>query len=270
MNPFPTGAEERYRAQSSGKLCQITDTVFFNNAAANAYTGANTVGVFNASNNNVLATTSPIVLIQRGANVTNGSQIVQPVIRLDPRAAGDAVTSVGTAPANSFYTPAKYRGAFGANENWAHGFLQRKIFFRLHFFDQVHQHFRIGFADKRMAVFLKRAAQHRVIFDNSVVDQRQTAIAADVRVGVDVVGLAVRSPACMADADTAGDVLVFRVFDQFGYFAFFLIDVQAAVKQGHAGAVVAPVFQSLQTLDQDWVGHFRPDISDNSAHILNG
>jgi hypothetical protein len=128
VNPFPTGADERYRAQSSGKLCQITDTVFFNNTAANAYTGANAVNVFAASNNNVLATASPIVLIQRGANVTNGSQIVQPVIRLDPRAAGDAVTSVGTAPANSFYAPAKYRGAFGANENWAYGWSAASAF----------------------------------------------------------------------------------------------------------------------------------------------
>jgi hypothetical protein len=120
VNPFSNPAE-RYMAQTGGKLCQITDTVFFNNAAANAYTGANAVGVFNAANNNVQATVSPIVLIERGANVTNGSQIVQPVTRLDPRAAGDAVTSVGMAPANSFYAPAKYRGAFGANDNWAHG-----------------------------------------------------------------------------------------------------------------------------------------------------
>ena len=120
VNPFSNPAE-RYMAQTGGKLCQITDTVFFNNANASAYTTANAVGVFNASNNNVQATVSPIVLIERGANVTNGSQIVQPVTRLDPRAAGDAVTSVGMAPANSFYAPAKYRGAFGANDNWAYG-----------------------------------------------------------------------------------------------------------------------------------------------------
>ena len=120
VNPFSNPAE-RYMAQTGGKLCQITDTVFFNNANASAYTTANTVGVFNAANNNVQATVRPIVLIERGANVTNGSQIVQPVTRLDPRAAGDAVTSVGMAPANSFYAPAKYRGAFGANDNWAYG-----------------------------------------------------------------------------------------------------------------------------------------------------
>ena len=127
VNPFSNPAE-RYMAQTGGKLCQITDTVFFNNAAANAYTGANAVGVFNAANNNVQATVSPIVLIERGANVTNGSQIVQPVTRLDPRAAGDAVTSVGMAPANSFYAPAKYRGAFGANDNWAYGWSAASAF----------------------------------------------------------------------------------------------------------------------------------------------
>jgi hypothetical protein len=68
------------------------------------------------------------VLIQRGANVSNGTLIVQPVTRLDPRAAGDAVTSVGTAPANSFYTPAKYRGAFGPSENWAYGWSAASAF----------------------------------------------------------------------------------------------------------------------------------------------
>jgi len=120
VNPF-TNPAERYTAQAGGKLCQITDTVFFNNANASAYTTANTVGVFTTANNNVQATASPIVLIERGANVSNGTLIVQPVTRLDPRATRDAATSVGTAPSNSFFVPARYRGGFGPNENWAHG-----------------------------------------------------------------------------------------------------------------------------------------------------
>ncbi|MFM8818565.1 MAG: hypothetical protein ACKOHI_11970, partial [Phycisphaerales bacterium] len=120
VNPF-TNPSERYLAQTSGKLCQVTDTVFFNNANASAYTEANARGVFAAANNNVQATLSPIALIERGANVSNGTLIVQPVIRLDPRAVRDAATSSRTAPSNAFWTPAKYRGAFGANENWAYG-----------------------------------------------------------------------------------------------------------------------------------------------------
>ena len=128
VNPFSNPAE-RYTAQAGGKLCQVTDTVFFNNPNSAAYTEANSRGVFNAANNNVLATARPVVLIERGTQVVNNQNaVVRNVTRLDPRPAADAVTSVGTAPANSFYTPAKYRGAFGANENWAYGWSAASAF----------------------------------------------------------------------------------------------------------------------------------------------
>ena len=122
VNPFanPSAA---YTGQSSGKLIQYTDSVFFNNLNAAAYTEANARGVFAPANNNVLAAadSSPIASITRGPNVISGSIIVQPVIFLDPLARNDALVSVGSAPAGAFFTAANYRGAFDGTNNWLCG-----------------------------------------------------------------------------------------------------------------------------------------------------
>lgn len=120
VNAFADSAAA-YTSQSSGKLIQYTDNVFFNNTSSAAYTEANARGVFAAGNNNVLATSSPIGTLTRGPNVTSGSTIVAPVIFIDPTAKNDAVASVGAAPAGGFFTPANYRGAFSASENWLCG-----------------------------------------------------------------------------------------------------------------------------------------------------
>jgi len=120
VNPFAAPASA-YTAQDSGKLNQITDTVFFGNAHPSAYTTANSVGVFNAANGNVQATSLPIAGITRGPNQTLTTVVIAPVIGLDPRAANDAVTAVNPVPTNGFYTPTTYRGAFGPEENWLCG-----------------------------------------------------------------------------------------------------------------------------------------------------
>ena len=131
VNPFPSNPASFYTGQSDGKLIWFRDNVFYNNANASAYTEANARSVFAAANNNVLETSAnprPIVAITRGANVVSGTLVVQPVTSLDPRAAGSAVTSVGTAPDNGFYSPVQYRGAFSATENWACGWTAASAF----------------------------------------------------------------------------------------------------------------------------------------------
>ena len=122
VNPFASPASA-YTAQSSGKLIQYTDSVFFNNTNSAAYTEAAARGVFAAANNNVLAAagSSPIASITRGASVVSGAVTVQPVTFLDPLARNDAVSSVGAAPAGGFFTVANYRGAFNGTENWLCG-----------------------------------------------------------------------------------------------------------------------------------------------------
>ncbi len=131
-NDFTSGTyATNYPAQSSGFLAEITDSIVYNvGGIPAALTTANAVGVFNVANNNVnLADPDlsdvpthynvesalpglPIASITRGPLVVRGTKNMLPVVALDPRPANDALTSVGVAPNDGFYTPARYRGAF--------------------------------------------------------------------------------------------------------------------------------------------------------------
>ena len=121
-----------YRAQTDGNLAEISDSIFFNFNSlgfAAGYNNANGYDVVTAlpGNHNVNnvkePANSPIVSITRGTPVVlqGGNIVMRPVTALDPRAANDAVTSVASAPADGFFTPAPYRGAFSKDVNWAKG-----------------------------------------------------------------------------------------------------------------------------------------------------
>jgi hypothetical protein len=107
-----------YKAQTSGNLIEFKDTVFYQNAD---YTEANARGVFNAGNNNVLASSSPITAITRGPQVSRGGKIMEPVTFLDARPANDALSSVAFAAGDSFLCPVKFRGAFAPGHDWQEG-----------------------------------------------------------------------------------------------------------------------------------------------------
>ena len=115
-----------YQSQTSGKLAEITDSVFFRNLDSKNYTEANNVGVFDVANNNVLIpgfddANMPIRSLVRGAQVTKGGKQILPVASIDPRPANEALTSVATAPNDGFFTPSSYRGAFAPTKNWLCG-----------------------------------------------------------------------------------------------------------------------------------------------------
>ncbi len=118
--------EVLYTVQTSGKLAEITDSVFYNNNNSAAYTESNARGVTiagddNPALHNIVASASPITAITRGPVVTKGGKPMAPVISLDPRAANDAVASFATAPADGFFTAAPFRGGFSSTNNWACG-----------------------------------------------------------------------------------------------------------------------------------------------------
>jgi hypothetical protein len=104
--------------------------VLFRNLHADAYTDSDTVGVTvgggsNPDKNNVVISGSdsanaPIVSITRGPlfTSTEESKGVLPVVSINPLPANEALTSVGAAPNDGFFTPAQYRGAFSATDNW--------------------------------------------------------------------------------------------------------------------------------------------------------
>ena len=116
----PANPAAFYTAQSSGNLNELSDSVFYRNNFASAYTEATAQGVLNAANNNVQAAAGemPIVSLTRGANQIFGTLVMQPVTSLDPRPALAALTSVAAAPADGFFVPAQYRGAFAPTESW--------------------------------------------------------------------------------------------------------------------------------------------------------
>ncbi|MEX1024613.1 MAG: hypothetical protein WD226_06000 [Planctomycetota bacterium] len=126
----PANPAAFYTVQSGGKLAEIKDSVFYNNLDSSAYNQANLRGVFDPANNNVLEpAVMPIVSIARGPVRTLGNnKDMLPVVSLDPRAAGDAVTSVAAAPNDGFYTVANYRGAFDATTNWLQGWTAADAF----------------------------------------------------------------------------------------------------------------------------------------------
>ncbi len=112
-----------YTVQTDGMLAEITDSVFYRNTKTEAYTEANALNIFDPANNNVQiagfpADPMPLVAITRGPQVTVGGKGVLPVTFIDPRAANDAATSVGTAPNDGFFSPANFRGAFSPDRNW--------------------------------------------------------------------------------------------------------------------------------------------------------
>ncbi len=123
-SPVNAGAadpSDLYWVQTSGNLCEITDSVFYNNPHKDAYTEADARGVRDAANNNVTADSSPIQGIDRGELVVKGGKNVLPVTFINPLAANDALNNVGTAPDDGFFVPADFRGGFNAHDNWLAG-----------------------------------------------------------------------------------------------------------------------------------------------------
>ncbi len=102
---------------TSGNWCQFTDTVFYALAETDSL---DTYGVLAEGSGNIVATESPIVEIVRADPVLVGDKVMALVTSLNPRAAGDALTSAGMAPDDGFFTPVAYKGAFG-DTNWLDG-----------------------------------------------------------------------------------------------------------------------------------------------------
>ena len=118
-----------YQSQVDGNLIEITNSFFFGNVAANAYTEANAQGVFATGNGNTLdmrfaVADAPVMEI--GFTLTN-LPVEGPTARvasLDPRPVGISAGPIGSsAPADGFFTPADYQGAFNPDStgNWLQG-----------------------------------------------------------------------------------------------------------------------------------------------------
>jgi FlaG/FlaF family flagellin (archaellin) len=79
-----------------------------------------------------------------------------------------------------------------------------------------------------------------------------------------------RGPAGMGDTDGTAHVLVVTELTKIVNLAFRLIDVQVSitVNEGYASRVVATVFQSPESFNQNRIGLFRANITYYSTHIV--
>ena len=127
-----------YQSQVDGFICEISDSVFYENAAG-AYSESDLLGVTVAGDdaptfNNVVADNSPITSITRDSVESLSGKNMVRVLDIDPLPQNDAVTSVSSAPNDGFFTPANYRGAFApastrrAGENWLVGWTAADAF----------------------------------------------------------------------------------------------------------------------------------------------
>ena len=145
---------------------------------------------------------------------------------------------------------------------------QAAFAFLLGVFNQLHQHLGVGFAAELVAFLLEHGAQGLVVLDNTIVHQREVAALAQVRVGIDGVGLAVGGPAGVGDADAARGILGGTFLLKSRHFAGGFVDVEVAfgVDHTYSGRVVAAVFQSMKALYQNRVSFLLTDVSYYSTH----
>jgi hypothetical protein len=77
--------------------------------------------------------------------------------------------------------------------------------------DELGDHFRVGVAMESNALALELPLERGEVFDDAVVNDGHQAVAADVGVSVEVVGWAVRGPACVADPGRAGGRMIAQI-----------------------------------------------------------
>ena len=137
-----------------------------------------------------------------------------------------------------------------------------------HVFYQLRQYFGVGLRMKLASVLYQGVLQQLVVLDGAVVDDRDVAVFAVMRVRVRVRGFAVGGPACVGDADFRVEVLVCAEGFEIAHLPFGLEDVNLAVgsDQRHAGAVVSAVFESVKAFYQNVIDVSVSEVSYYSAH----
>ena len=136
------------------------------------------------------------------------------------------------------------------------------------FLDEMRQHLGVGVAGQRVPTVREELFERLVVLDDAVVNDRDFSLAARVRVGVSVAWGPVCRPTGVSDAHGAGGNVLSHMGFKVGDFAFLFLHTKLSpfFQSGDSGAVVPPVFESGQSVNQDRVGRFRPQIANDSAH----
>ena len=133
---------------------------------------------------------------------------------------------------------------------------------------QLYQHFGVRAAAEGDAFLLQPLLDDGIVLDDAIVHQGKVARGGHMRMCIGLRGLAVGGPAGVGYADVACAVFVGGILLQPGHFACSLVHVQPSfgVDEGDACTVVASVFQSFQSFNQDGISLPLADVSYYSTH----
>ena len=136
------------------------------------------------------------------------------------------------------------------------------------FFQQVADDFAVGFGSKSHTVSHQSGFQFAVIFNNAVMYNGKRPALGQMGMRVFIRGLAVGSPTSMTNPQSRSNgVASVNHITQHLQTTFGLVHTNGALfHTGDAGRVIATVFQSCQTVQQNGSYLFFPYISNNSAH----
>src|SRR5690606_8430912 len=136
-------------------------------------------------------------------------------------------------------------------------------FFLLYLFDEVDEYFSVGIAMELMSAGKEGFLDHGVVFNDSVVDNRQALVARSMRVCVSVVRFAVGCPAGMADTGSSAQIAGSGKFFEGGYLSGLFKGFDSLmIDQGDSGTVITSVFEAFQTFDNNGPGLIGTDVSD--------
>ena len=132
--------------------------------------------------------------------------------------------------------------------------------------DQLYQHFGVRLTLEGIAFCGQALLEQAVIFNDAIVHNAHTR--GRMRVAVHIAGLAMGSPAGVADAAEALCQLLRRqLFPQGGEPSFAFYHADAAVqRKRYTGGVVPAILQLFQTIQQHVLRTALTDITNNAAH----
>lgn len=142
--------------------------------------------------------------------------------------------------------------------------------------DEVGDDLGVGFGDEPVAFGGELFLEGEVVFNDAVVDDDEGASAVAVRVGVFLGGAAVGGPSGVTDAEGAVNRIVGDYGLEVAELAGGAAELQRAVSvgggsagDGDSGGVIAAVFETAQTFDDDGDDRLRTDVTNNSAHGMS-
>ena len=126
----------------------------------------------------------------------------------------------------------------------------------------------VSFGAELVSHLLQPLLQREKVLDDAVVNDDHLAGAIAVRMGVVLVRLSMRGPPRVAHPERSLQRRLLQLRFEVAQFSFRAHDIDAvSVHDGDPRAVIAAVFEFLQSGDQDRHDVTPADVSDDSAHV---